>query len=363
MSISTSVVGLVVDSRREIIRRLLFGALSLTSVVVIGAAGYLVIGNGRWAYEDCIYMTFITVSTVGYGEVLKNMDTVPGARIWTLLLIVLGSGSLVFFVSTFTAFIVEGDLGGALRRRRMQQQISKLTDHILVVGVGATGIHIVEELHTIKSPFVAIDLNEERLRMLSEEVFPGMLYVHGDATQDHVLEQAGIGRAKGLAAALTDDKDNLFVSISARALNANLRIVAKMIEDTAESKLRRAGANAIVSPSQIGGMRMVSELIRPSVVQFLDRMLRNQEQTLRVEEVLIPPGSTLIGTRLRDTAIRDETKVLVLAVHHPDGSYAYNPGPDFILETGMTLVVLCHTEDIEKLRRGIANGSIGRSND
>jgi voltage-gated potassium channel len=349
------------DSRREIVRQLAFGALTLSAVVVIGAAGYRVIGAGRWSYADCIYMTFITVSTVGYGEILPGMDTVAGARTWTLLLIMLGSGSLVFFVSTFTAFIVEGGLGGALRRRRMQRLITELKDHIVVVGVGATGIHIVEELHVIKTPFVVIDVNEERLRMVAEDMIPGMLYVHGDATNDHVLEQAGIARAKGLAAALSDDKDNVFVSITARALNPNLRIVAKMTEDSAETKLKRAGANSTVSPSQIGGMRMVSELVRPSVVQFLDKMLREQDQALRVEEVSIPPSSTLIGARLRDTGIRNETKVLVLAAHHADGSYTYNPGPDFIIEAGVTLVVLCHTEDIDKLRRGIANGTIGRA--
>lgn len=349
------------DSRREIIRQLAFGAISLFAVVLIGAAGYRIIGQGRWSYEDCVYMTFITVSTVGYGEVLSGMDKVGAARVWTLLLIVLGSGSLVFFVSTFTAFIVEGDIGGALRRRRMQRKIDTLKNHIVVVGVGATGIHIVEELHTIQTPFVAIDVNEERLRMLAEETIPGMLYVHGDATNDHVLEQAGINRARGLAAALSEDKDNVFVSITARALNPNLRIVAKMTEDSAETKLKRAGANSTVSPSQIGGMRMVSELVRPSVVQFLDKMLREHDQPLRVEEVSIPAGSTLIGARLRDTGIRNQTRVLVLAAHHADGTYTYNPGPDFIIESGVTLVVLCHTAEIETLRCGIANGTIGRS--
>jgi voltage-gated potassium channel len=138
-----------------------------------------------------------------------------------------------------------------------------LKEHIVVVGVGATGIHIVEELHTIKTPFVVIDVDEHRLHMVATDMIPGMLYVRGDATNDYVLEQAGIARAKGLAAALSDDKDNVFVSITARALNPNLRIVAKMTEDSAEMKLKRAGANVAVSPSQIGGMRMVSELVRP----------------------------------------------------------------------------------------------------
>ncbi|HEX2675426.1 MAG TPA: potassium channel protein [Polyangiales bacterium] len=349
------------DSRQEILRQLRFGALSLAGVVLVGATGYHVIGQGQWSYGDCLYMTMITLSTVGYGEVLHGMESVPGARIWTLLLIVLGSGSLLFFVSSLTAFIVEGDIQGVIRRRRMQKQIDLMKDHIIVVGIGATGIHVVEELHATQVPFVVIDTNEERMRRIAEEGIPGMLFVHGDATDDHVLEQAGIARAKGLAATLPEDKDNVFVSITARALNPNLRIVSKMTEDSAESKLKRAGANATVSPSQIGGMRLASELVRPSVVQFLDTMLRDKQQALRVEEVTIPAHSKLIGARLRETSIRNHTKVLILAVHHADGAYTYNPGPDFILEPGTTLVVLCQSEDVRKLREGIESGAIGRA--
>jgi voltage-gated potassium channel len=192
---------------------------------------------------------------------------------------------------------------------------------------------------------------------MAEHYGSTMLYVHGDATVDHVLEQAGIKRAKGLAATLPEDKDNVFVSITARALNPTLRIVAKMTEDSAETKLRRAGADSIVSPSLIGGLRLASELVRPSVVQFLDRM---RSHDLRVEELPIPQGSTLVGTPLRDTNVRHQSSVLVLAVHEPDGSYSYNPGPDFVLALGQTLVVLCRSHDLEPLRAGIADGTIGR---
>ena len=348
------------DARQEIIRQLAFGALSLTVVLVSGAAGYHVIGEGNWSYGDCIYMTIITLSTVGYGEVLHGMDAMPGARVWTAMLIVLGSGSLVFFVSTLTAFIVEGDIQGVLRRRRMQKAIDQLKDHIIVVGAGATGVHVIEELYATKAAFVVIETDLERLLRVAEDIAPGMLYVVGDATTDHVMHEAGVTRAKGLAATLPDDRDNVFVSITARALNPTLRIVSKRTEDTAESKLKRAGANATVSPSQIGGMRLVSELVRPSVVQFLDTMLRDREQALRVEEVSIPTGSTLIGVSLAETTIRDQTRVLVLAVHNVDGSYVYNPGPEYILEAGMTLVVLCQAGDVRKLRDGIENGTIGR---
>lgn len=336
---------------------MLFAGLLLGLVAAFGASGYHVLGAGRWAWGECLYMTITTLSTVGYGEMLPGMETTPGARAWTVLLILFGSSSLVFFVSTLTAFIVEGDLQGVLRRRRMQRQIDQLRDHVIVVGVGATGIHVVAEFLASKVPFVVIDTNVERISQVAEHLGPAMLYVHGDATVDQVLEQAGIMRAKGLAATLPEDKDNVFVTITARALNPKLRIVAKVTEDSAETKLKRAGADSTVSPSLIGGLRLASELVRPSVVQFLDRM---RSHDLRVEEVPVPPGSSLIGAPLRETNVRHQASVLVLAVSEPDGSYTYSPGPDFILELGQTLVVLCRSDDLDQLRRGIADGSIGR---
>ncbi|MFI5308625.1 MAG: potassium channel family protein [Polyangiales bacterium] len=341
----------------EIRRQLVVAFGALLAVAAIGAGGYHLLGGGRWSWGDCLYMTIITLSTVGFGEVLPDMSAVAFARAWTLALILFGSGTLLFFVSTLTAFIVEGDIQGVLRRRNMQKRIDKLQGHFIVVGVGATGIHVVGELLASKVPFVVIDQNRERLEAVAEQLGPDMLYVDGDATMDTVLEQAGIGRAKGLAATLREDKDNVFVSITARALNPSLRIVAKVTEDNAETKLRRAGADSTVSPSYIGGQRLASELVRPSVVQFLDRM---RSQDLRVEEVPIPDGSPLIGSPLRNTTIRHQTNVLVLAVRQADGSYSYSPGPDFLLEKGQTLVVLCRSEDLDQLRAGIASGSIGR---
>jgi voltage-gated potassium channel len=345
------------EGRTDIARQLFVAAFLLLVVAIVGATGYHVLGQGQWGWTDCLYMTMITLSTVGFGEMLPGMNVVAGARVWTLLLILLGSGSLVFFVSSFTAFIVEGDIQGALRRRRMQKKIDQLSDHFIVVGVGATGIHVVGELVASKVPFVVIETSEERLHAVAEQLGPDFLYVRGDATMDHTLEQAGIMRAKGLAATLREDKDNAFVTITARALNPKLRIAAKVTEDSSEMKLKRAGADTIVSPSFIGGMRLASELVRPSVVQFLDKM---RSQDLRVEEVPIPTGSPLIGAPLRETGIRHQSNVLVLAVREPDGAYSYNPGPDFILVSGQTLVVLCRTEDLNTLRRGISDGTMGR---
>ncbi len=349
------------DPRAQLIRRLFTAAAILVTVVLVGSSGYYFLGAGRWVWIECFYMTVITLSTVGFGETLVGMREVLYARVWTLVLIVLGSGTLLYFVSTFTAFLVEGEIQEAIRRNRMQKRIDALRDHIIVVGVGATGIHVVKELVATKTPFVVIDTSRERIaKVMEDEGVPDLLYVLGDATDDHVLEQAGIARAKGLAATLGADKDNVFVSITARALNPDLRIVSKVTEDSAAAKLTRAGANAIVSPSRIGGMRVTSELVRPRVVQFLDQMLYDRSRHLRIEEITIPASSSLCGAALQNTNIRQQTDVLVLAARYPDGKFRYNPGPEFALQKDMTLVVLAETDNVIRLRQGIERGSIGR---
>lgn len=338
-------------------------------VIFVGGSGYQIIGEGRWTFEQVFYFTVITISTVGFGETLPGMDEVPYARLWTIILIFSGSGTLLYFVSTFTAFIIESDIQGAIRRRNMQKRIDHLSGHYIVCGVGATGIHVVEELINTKHAFVVVDRDEENLLRLADRLgAQKFLYVQGDATDDEMLLQAGIERAVGVIAALTDDKDNLYVTLSAyqlaskRADHKDFRIVAKAVEKSATNKLIAAGATRVVSPSQIGGMRMVSEMIRPAVVEFLDLMLRDPEKNLRIEEVAIPDDSSLIGAKLRNTTIRARTKAMVIAIKHSGPPhYTYNPGPDIVLEEGSTLIVLAETVEMNRLRGGIANGEIGRT--
>ena len=245
----------------------------------------------------------------------------------------------------------------------MLKRLADLDDHVIVCGVGATGIHVVEELIATMTPFVAVERDPARIDKLKEEIPKAVdiTYLIGDATDDHVLEQAGVARARGVIATLPDDRDNLFITVTARALNGKLRIIAKSVEPSTDAKMRRAGADTVVSPNRIGGMRMVSEMVRPRVVEFLDLMLRDKEKNLRIEEVQIPDTSTVVGAELRDTDIRKQTKVLVIAVRRPDGGFIYNPGPATLIEKGMTLILLAETVDIVKLRQGMADGSIGRS--
>lgn len=334
--------------------RLVGGSLSLLAVVFFGATGYYVLGNGRWEYADCLYMTVITLTTVGYGEVLPDFASVEHARPFTIMLIVMGMGVFLYFASTLTAFIIEGDLRRALQSTRMRKRLSRLERHVIVCGIGSTGSHVVKELIATQTPVIAVDTNEEHLRELAQEFGERFLYVVGDATDDHALEAARLREAGGLVAALASDKDNLYLVVSARQLHPNadeFRIVARGSELNVLAKLQRAGANSVVSPNFIGGMRLASEMIRPSVVKFLDDMLRDQDAT-RLEDVFIHEGSYMAGRSMRSLDLRNRVNVSVLAVKQTkEGGYIYNPGSDLLLQAGMTLVVLGANQDVVKLRK------------
>jgi voltage-gated potassium channel len=333
------------------LRRLGAALAGFAILVAIGTLAYWSLGHGRWTPGDCAYMTIITISTVGFYE-LREMSHVPGARPVTVGLIISGVGVLAYMQSNLTALLVEGTIGQALRRRRMQRDIGKLSDHVVVAGAGGTGKHVIEELMATQTVFVVIDRSEHTLQQVSDEICGGkMLYVHGDATADHVLLAAGIERARGVVAALTHDKDNLYVTLSARSLNAQARIVSKVVEDEAAPKILKAGASAIVNPTMIGARRLASELIRPEVNEFLDQMLRDKDRNLRLEEVVVPKGSAFVGRALKDTPIRRATRALVVAVREGDRTFTYNPDPEHVIAQGTTLIVLGETESIVKLRQ------------
>jgi voltage-gated potassium channel len=341
------------DQSRALVTRMWSAGLVFLTVTFVGAFGYRAIGGGRWTFSECLYMAVITLSTVGFGETLDGMHEIGLARAWTATLILLGSGTLLYFASTLTAFIVEGDLRGALRRRRMTRLLSSMHDHIIVVGIGATGQHIVDELESSRIPFVVVDVDQGRIERLASELGREITYVIGDATEDHVLEEAGILRARGLIAALRHDKDNLFVTITARALSASIRIVAKAVESENQTKLQRAGADSVVAPAYIGGHRMASEMVRPSVVQFLDNIVRDRENR-RIEEVLVSADSPLAGRTLAEANLRGEVDALVIAIRYLDGHHEYNPGPSQMLRAGMVLIVLARTEDLPAIEAYIA---------
>ncbi len=332
--------------------RLLAGFLALIVVVAGGTAGYYVIGDGRWAWHDCLYMTVITITTVGYGEVLPDMDVVPYARGFTIVQLVFGTGVLVYFASTITAFIVEGDLKRVLVVQRLRKRIKKMKDHVIVCGAGSTGRHIIEELIATQAPVVAVDTNEDELKdIAARHPKANYTYVVGDATDDDVIAQVNLAGARGLVAALSSDKDNLYIVVSARLSHTSMRIIARCAELSHIEKLKRAGADGVVSPNHIGGMRMVSEMVRPSVVRFLDEMLRDKRGTFRIEEIEVAAGSALDGKTLREADVRGRFGMSVLAVRDaPAAPWTYNPGADQALRRGAVLVVMGEAAQVKALR-------------
>jgi voltage-gated potassium channel len=333
-------------------RRLIAPFVALTAVLLVGTTGYYHLGGGRWGVFECLYMAVVTLTTVGFGELLEGMEHVPYVREFTTVLIIAGIGVVLYFASTVTATIIEGDLQRALRKTRMRKRISKLDGHVVVCGAGSTGRHVVEELIAAKRPCVAIDLDQQTLERGAQQWGEGsFLYIAGDATDDAVLHAANLAKASGVVASLPNDKDNLYLVVTTRQINPSARVVARGSDLRMLDKLKKAGADTVVSPNFIGGMRMVSELVRPHVVRFLDEMLRDRTGNWRIEEVSIPRGSRLAGQTLLEADFRQSYDVAVLAARDREGLYSYNPGADFLIEEEATLIVLGRLDRVSALRK------------
>jgi len=335
-----------------IVNRLFYGLIAIAVAVVGGGAGYWLIGHGNWSFFDCVYMTVITITTVGYSEVLPDLAITPHARSFTVVLLVFGTGTIVFFASSVTAFIIEGDLKNVLFANRLKKRIKKMKEHFVVCGAGSTGRNVIEELLTADIPVIAIDLKEQDLKEIAAKYPKATFsYIVGDATDDDIIHQANLGAARGLVAALSSDKDNLYLTVSGRQTNPTMRIVARCAELSHVDKIKRSGADAVVSPNYIGGMRLVSELLRPAVVRFLDDMLRDRRAAFRIEEVALGGGTTALGATLRDARVRERFGMTVLAVRSKSGTdWTYNPDASEPIGPGATLVVLGSLEQVAKLR-------------
>jgi voltage-gated potassium channel len=339
-------------------RRIVYLGLATLFVFLGGIAGFYVLGHtaqGHPSLLDCAYQTVITLATVGSREMHPLVDTWYG-KLFVIWLVLSGMGVLVALVTQVTAFFVEGELASAFRRRRMDRAIQAMRDHFIVCGAGGTGSYVIRELRSSGHQVVVVDVSEERLQRLVE-AHPGdpLPYVVGQAADDEVLEKAGLERARGMVVALPDERDNLFITVTARQTNPGIRLVVSAADARAERRLKRAGADAVVSPSRIGGMRMASEMVRPEVVGFLDNMLHAQERPLRIEEIPLGPGSQMAGKALRDANLRKEADLLVLAIRDPaSGQYLYNPGPDHVLEVGTTLIVLGPVESVHRVRQHVS---------
>ncbi|MDB4964150.1 MAG: Potassium channel protein [Myxococcales bacterium] len=335
-----------------LVKRLLLGVIGLLIVVVGGALGYLLIGEGRWTFGDCIYMTVITVTTVGYGETLVDMEKVQYARAFTIVLLLFGTGSIVYFASTITAFIVEGDLKNVLFSSKLKKRMKRMKDHVVVCGAGTTGRNVIEEMLKTGISVVAVDMDEHELKEIAD-AYPkaDFTYLVGDATDDDTFNAVNLPAARGLVAALASDKDNLYLTVSARQVNPAIRIVARCAELSHVEKIKRAGADAVVSPNYIGGMRLVSEMVRPSTVKFLDDMLRDKRAAYRIEDVKLGKKAEDLGATLRAARVHERFGMNVLALRTSDaGTWTYNPTDDEKIGPGTTLVVLGSPDQVSALR-------------
>ena len=328
-------------------------ALALTFLV--GIIGYELIEG--WNLLDATYMTVITLATIGYGETHPLSDN---GRVFTMFLILGGMTTVSYGALTITAMVADGELARVHKRRRMDKAISHLQGHHIVCGFGTTGAHIARELLATGREVVIVERASETLESLqsrqslaerlgSDQANARVHYVAGDAASDHTLIQAGIHRAAGLFCTLGSDKDNLFVVLTARGLNEHIRIVSQCEDDETESKLRRAGADGIVSAKRIGGLRMASEMLRPAVVSFLDQMLRDP-QGYRFEEVELKAGASVLGRPFQDSPAGRDTVVRLVAVAEASGGFTYNQPADLRLAAGQRLVFLGPSERLNRLR-------------
>jgi voltage-gated potassium channel len=329
--------------RRSPARRLVFASALFVALVAFGTFGYVVLGDA--SVLDALYMTVITVAAVGYSESIQLEGT---ARLFTLLVIILGVGSITFAVVSALDFVLEGHLEDLLGRRRMDRELARLEGHTIICGFGQVGRHVAVHLVDQRAPVVVIDVDHERA-----EAARGydLLTIEGDATQEDVFQRANIDRAQAVVACAEEDADNVLICLTAKGLNSDTFVVARIKRDENEPKVRRAGADRVIAPAAIGGRRIASLVTRPGVVDFLDVLTRGTEQDLVLEELIVLPDSKLDGRSLRDLELRERHGITVLAVQAEGRRTNTRPEPDTVVRAGDLLVVLAGRDALDELRQ------------
>ncbi len=317
------------------------GLIMLFLVIFIGTAGYMTIEG--WHALEALYMTVITITTVGYGEVREVSE---GGRVFTVFLIFMGMGIMAYTLGMVAQMMVEVQVSAMIGRRKLGRELRSIKDHYIICGYGRIGSIIAHELKVNKVPLMVIDHGAEAREPLESEGIP---YIIDDATSDDVLIEAGIERAKGLVTVVLSDADNLFITMTARGLNHGLFIVARADQEQTERKLLRAGANKVVLPYLIGGRRMVNTILRPAVTDFIDFTLHGKNIELNMEELLVGSSSRLNGVRLIDSGIRQEMNVIIVAIRNTRGEMTFNPSSAARIEAGDTLIALGPASDLVKL--------------
>ncbi len=331
--------------------RLILALLALGLVVLAGGISVYIAAEGDYKFFEALYFSLITVSTVGYGE-LPHLQRYPWARTVSAATIVMGLVVLAYFQSTMTALFLEGSLRRAFRKRKMNNLIAKLKDHFIIVGCGRVGQYVAAEMHRSGYPFVVVEKNVDAVHHLEHELDHEILHLEADATEDDVLVQAGIDHAQGLVTTLSLDRDNLFITLSARTMNPRLRIISKVVNSQNEGKLMRAGASNTVSPQQLGGLRLASAVVAPHVTEFMEQVL-NLPDGIRFHELLVHKESSLVGKPLREAGLRSYGNLLVVALRAESGDYRFNPGPDEQVRAGDHLIVMGQSAEVKRLRNHI----------
>lgn len=325
-------------------RRLMLLLLVPPLLILVGTLGFWWIEEDLSPF-DSLYLTVMTLTTVGFGDVVPKRDA---GKLFAIFLALGGVFTLFYAMAEVIRLAISGEVQATLGRRRMEQSLSQLQDHLIVCGYGRMGRLVCREFSGEGLPFVVI---EREGRLLEDFALPHGLALHGDATSDEVLQRAGVGRARGLVAVLSSDADNLFITMSARLLSDKLCIVARAETELAEKKLLRAGATRVVSPYVIGGTRMAQAVLRPAVVDFIELATRTEHLDLQIEETQIAPGSRLAGATIQACNVKQQVGVIIVAIQKASGRMVFNPPGDALMEPGDTLITLGNQQQIDALEK------------
>lgn len=320
--------------------RIFQGIAALLGIFLFGTIGYRIIEG--WSFLDSLYMTAITISTVGYAEI-HPLST--GGRIFSIILILAGVGSAFYILTNMVRYFLEGEFGIRLGRQRMEAKIAKLRNHLILCGYGRVGQEIARALRQDNIAFVIIEHDEINVNMAHEE---DHLIIHADATKNEILQQAGIDRAKGLITALGDDAANTYTTLAAHGLNPGLTIISRAGSSEAMRRLLQAGAKHVVSPEAIGGQRMARLAVHPSTIQFIETVFSSQEEALMIEEINVTENSMFTEKTLQE--IEDQfPRIKILALQKEDGALTINPDPKIIIEKGATFTAFGPLEQLQTL--------------
>lgn len=324
---------------RSTIGRLRLALAMMLTVFVVGSVGYTVLGLTP---IDAMYMTVTTITTVGFREV-TGPNVTTAEKLFTMSIIVTGVGTVLYTFTLAVQVVVEGQLRDFVGRRRMDKKIAQMRDHVVVCGWGRVGKAVAHDLVRAGKDVVIVDIDDDRVRMLDIPT------VVGDATLDATLRAAGIEHAAALVAALEGDAENLFVTLSSRAINLELFIVARARQEESVPKLQRAGADRVVNPQELGAARMASFVARPHVAEFIDVVMHERSMEFRMQEIEVTDDSPLAGVSLRDANLRQRAGVLVLALRETDGTFTTNPDPDILIEPKQVIIAVGTDTDLHRL--------------